>query len=79
MIVEKRGKWLVYDTNGNYAKYHTKEEAEKAAGTKVLEQMYEYAGDTDGSEEEKDVEETDGKAHYDWLKEESDEEGSKAD
>jgi hypothetical protein len=65
MIVEKRGKWLVYDVNGNYTKYTTKEEAEKAAGVQALDQMFEYAGATDGSEKEK--------AHYDWLHEEKEE------
>ena len=54
MIIEKRGKWLVYDVNGNYKKFTSKQEAEKAAGTQALDQMYEYSGADNGIQEEKE-------------------------
>jgi len=57
MIYEKRGKFCFRDAEGKLHKFPTKEEAEKAAGTEALDQMFEYAGaDAHGNEETKDNE-----------------------
>ena len=70
MIIEKRGKWLVYDVNGSYEKFKTKAEAEKAAGGVVeTEDKFDaIVPDAPLQENEDGSEET---SHYDWLQEEA--------
>lgn len=71
MIVEKRGKWLVYDVNGSYKKFKTKAEAEKAAGGAVeTEDKFDaivpeapLQENENGSEETKEADEA---PHYGW-------------
>ena len=71
MIIEKRGKWLVYDVNGSYEKFKTKAEAEKAAGGVVdTEDKFDaivpdapLQENEDGSEE---TQEADKASYYGW-------------
>lgn len=71
MIVEKRGKWLVYNEQGIYTKYTTKEEAEKAAGMLPIAEVEELDHASEENDKEEEYSEEEGlpfeESGSEWL------------